>query len=85
MSKDSIMQRVAAWTADFEDNTLLLETMEENEADAYLLDEAYNIMCDIYTTHVNGEPPVHHSYRRADYLSYEDEPDSYTTGPLHRS
>ena len=53
MSKDSIMQRVAAWTADFEDNTLLLETMEENEADAYLLDEAYNIMCDIYTENVN--------------------------------
>jgi len=53
MSKDSIMQRVAAWTADFEDNSLLLETMEENEADAYLLDEAYNIMCDIYTENVN--------------------------------
>jgi hypothetical protein len=79
MSKDSIMQRVAAWTADFEDNTLLLETMEENEADAYLLDEAYNIMCDIYTTHVNEEPIVSQDA----WGKYK--PDSYTTGPLHRS
>jgi len=55
MSKDSIMQRVAAWTADFEDNTLLLETMEENEADAYLLDQAYNIMSELWSKHVNGE------------------------------
>jgi len=55
MSKDTIMQRVAAWTADFEDNTLLLETMEENEADAYLLDEAFNIMSDLWSMNVNGE------------------------------
>ena len=55
MSKDTIMQRVAAWTADFEDNTLLLETMEENEADAYLLDQAYNIMSDLWSMNVNGE------------------------------
>jgi len=55
MSKDTIMQRVAAWTADFEDSTLLQETMEENEVDAYLLDEAYNIMCQLWedTRHEN--------------------------------
>ena len=55
MSKDTIMQRVAAWTADFEDSTLLQETMEENEVDAYLLDEAYNIMSELWSMNVNGE------------------------------
>ena len=53
MSKDSIQQRMAAWMADYEDSGLLQETMEPNEADAYLLDEAYNIMCDLYTENVN--------------------------------
>ena len=55
MSKDTIMQRVAAWTADFEDSTLLQETMEENEVDAYLLDLAYDIMSELWSMNVNGE------------------------------
>ena len=48
MSKDSLMERVALWTARFEDGSLLRETMEENEVDAFLLDEAYNIMCQLW-------------------------------------
>ena len=48
MSKDSLMERVALWTARFEDGSLLRETMEENEVDAFLLDEAYNIMCQVW-------------------------------------
>ena len=48
MSKDTIMQRVAAWTADYEDGGHLLETMEPNELDAYLLDQAYDIMCQLW-------------------------------------
>ena len=53
MSKDTIMQRVAAWTADYEDGGAFMKYMEPNELDAFLLDEAYNIMCDLYTENVN--------------------------------
>ena len=55
MDKDTIMERVALWTARFEDSSLLRETMEENEVDAFLLDEAYTLMCDLWSKHVNGE------------------------------
>ena len=84
MSKDTIMQRVASWTADFEDSNLLLETMLEQEVDAHLLDEAYNIMCDIYTENVNkiGIDAALDSVSQDAWGGYE--PDSYTTGPLHR-
>ena len=48
MSKDTVAQRAAAWLADYEDGGLLLETMEPNELDAYLLDQAYDIMCQLW-------------------------------------
>ena len=48
MSKDTVAQRAAAWLADYEDGGLLLETMEPNELDAYLLDRAYDIMCQLW-------------------------------------
>ena len=48
MSKDTVAQRAAAWMADYEDGGLLLETMEPNELDAYLLDRAYDIMCQLW-------------------------------------
>ena len=48
MSKDTVVQRAAAWLADYEDGGLLLETMEPNELDAYLLDRAYDIMCQLW-------------------------------------
>ena len=55
MNKDTIMQRVAAWTADYEDGGHLLETMEPNELDAYLLDQAYDIMSELWSMNANGE------------------------------
>ena len=48
MSKDTVVQRAAAWMADYEDGGLLLETMAPNELDAYLLDQAYDIMCQVW-------------------------------------
>ena len=48
MSKDTVAQRAAAWMADFEDSGLLLETMEAEAVDAHLLEEAYDIMCQLW-------------------------------------
>ena len=55
MSKDTVAQRAAAWMADYEDGGLLLETMEPNELDAFLLDQAYDIMSELWSMNANGE------------------------------
>ena len=55
MSKDTVAQRAAAWLADYEDGGLLLETMEPNELDGYLLDQAYDIMSELWEMSSNGE------------------------------
>ena len=44
----SLYERAACWMADTEDSCLLEETMPKEDVDAYLMDEAFDIMNEIY-------------------------------------
>ena len=46
--KRELKDRLTAWMADYEDSSLLAETMPEQDIDLYLLDTAFDIMYEIY-------------------------------------
>ena len=46
--KKELYERLTAWMADYEDSSLLQETMSDKEIDVYLLDCAFDIMYDIH-------------------------------------
>ena len=46
--KKELKDRLTAWMADYEDSSLLEETMAEQDINLYLLDTAFDIMYDIY-------------------------------------
>ena len=46
--KQELYARLTAWMADYEDSSLLQETMSDKEIDIYLLDCAFDIMYDIH-------------------------------------
>ena len=46
--KKELYERLTAWMADYEDSSLLQETMSDKEIDIYLMDCAFDIMYDIH-------------------------------------
>ena len=48
MIPKSLYEKAACWMADNEDSSLLEDTMPKEDVDAYLMDEAFDIMHEIY-------------------------------------
>ena len=46
--KKELYERLTAWMANYEDSSLLQETMSDKEIDVYLMDCAFDIMYDIH-------------------------------------
>ena len=50
----ALYEKAAAWMADNEDSSLLEETMDDEHVNQYLLDEAMDIMYEMYQIY-NGD------------------------------
>ena len=46
--KKELYERLTAWMADYEDSSLLEETMPAEDINSYLMDYAFDIMYDIH-------------------------------------
>ena len=58
MSKEitkHLYERAAAWMADFEDSSLLEENMPKEDVEQFLLDEAFDIMYQLYLIYQEEE------------------------------
>ena len=53
--KKELYERLTAWMADYEDSSLLQETMSDKEIDIYLLDCAFDIMYDIHLEEISRD------------------------------
>ena len=53
--KKELYERLTAWMADYEDSSILEETMSDKDIDTFLLDSAFDIMYDIYMAKVEED------------------------------
>ena len=58
MSKEitkSLYEKASCWMADFEDSSLLEENMPKEDVEQFLLDEAFDIMYELYLIYQEEE------------------------------
>ena len=53
--KKELYERLTAWMADYEDSSLLEETMPAEDINTYLMDCAFDIMYDIHLEELSKE------------------------------
>jgi hypothetical protein len=53
--KKELYERLTAWMADYEDSSILEETMSDQDINTFLLDSAFDIMYDIYMAKVEED------------------------------